>query len=56
MNKGFSYVLEEEKIIDYLKLSIEDRLNWLEEINEFTMMVLNDKEKEIRKKIRAGEI
>jgi hypothetical protein len=56
MKKGFSYIIEEEKIIDYMKLSVEDKLNWLEEINEFTNMVLNDREKRIREKLRACEI
>ncbi|MBI4723357.1 MAG: hypothetical protein HY769_10270 [Candidatus Stahlbacteria bacterium] len=56
MKKGFSYTLEEEKIIDYMKLSTEDKLNWLEEINEFTELVLNNKEKEMRAKIRECKI
>lgn len=56
MKKGFSYVLEEEKIIEYLKLSTEDKLHWLEEINEFNRIILDDRKKEIRKKLRAGEI
>ncbi len=50
--KGYSYTIEDEKIIEYIKLSTEDKLNWLEEINEFTNMVLNDKEKEMREKLR----
>jgi len=54
--KGINYTIEEEKLIEYMKLSTEDKLNWLEEINEFTNMVLNDKEKEIREKLRKGEI
>jgi len=54
--KGFSYTIEDEKLIEYMKLSTEDKLNWLEEINEFMNMVLNDKEKEIREKLRKGEI
>lgn len=56
MIKGISYTIEEEKIIDYMRLSTEDKLSWLEEINEFTNMVLNDKEKEIREKLREGKI
>lgn len=56
MKTGFSYTLEEEKIIEYMKLSTEDKLKWLEEINEFTYMVLNDREKEIRAKLRECEI
>ena len=56
MDKGFFYALEDEKIIEYMKLSTEDKLNWLEEINEFTNMVLSDREKELREKLRACEI
>jgi len=43
MKKGFQYTLEEEKIIEYLKLSTEDKLRWLEEINEFNRLILNER-------------
>lgn len=56
MCKGLSYSLEDEKIIEYMKLSTEDKLKWLEEINEITNMVLTDKEKEFREKLKKGEI
>ena len=56
MDKGFIYTLEDEKIIEYMKLSTEDKLQWLEEINEFNNMVFCDREKELRKKLRACEI
>jgi len=56
ISKGINYTIEEEKLMDYMKLSTEDKLNWLEEINEFTNMVLNDKEKEMREKLRKEEI
>ena len=56
MGKGFIYTLEDEKIIEYMKLSTEDKLKWLEEINEFTKIVLSDREKELREKLRACEI
>jgi hypothetical protein len=56
MKKGFSYTLEEEKILEYMKLSVEDKLQWLEEINAFNRMVMDDREKKIREKLRAGEI
>ena len=55
MKKGFDYTLEEEKLIEYLRLSTEDKLRWLEEINELTRAVLNEKEKAFRDKLRAGE-
>lgn len=54
--KGFSYTLETEKILKYMKLSTEDKLKWLEEINELTFRILTKKQKEFRQKIRRGEI
>ena len=56
MDKGFVYTLEDEKIIEYMKLSTEDKLQWLAEINRFNNMVFSDREKELRKKLRACEI
>lgn len=56
MKKGFSYTLEKKKLLEYLKLSTEDKLKWLEEINTFNRMVLNDRKKAIREKLRADEI
>lgn len=54
--KGFSYNLEDEKIIAYMKLTAEEKLQWLEEINRFTYHVLNDRQREFREKLRKGEI
>jgi len=30
MGKGFSYTVEDEKILEYMGLSVEDKLAWLE--------------------------
>ena len=54
--KGYSYTVEDEKLIEYMKLSTEQKLKWLEEINAFTHAVLSDEEKLIRQKLRAAEI
>lgn len=54
--KGFYYELEDDKILSYMKLTTEEKLKWLEEINEFTNMVLTEKQKALRKKLRSGEI
>ena len=55
--RGFVYTLEDEKIIEYMQLIYsQEKLKWLEEINEFTNMVLSDREKELRDKLRACEI
>lgn len=56
MDKGFVYTIEDEKIIEYMKLSTEDKLQWLEEITRFNNMVFSDREKELREKLRACEI
>jgi hypothetical protein len=42
MTEEFSYTLEDEKILEYLKLPTEDKLNWLEEILEFNKLVLGE--------------
>ena len=54
--KGYSYTVEDTKILEYMKLTIEQKLQWLEEINAFTYSVLSDEEKLIREKLRAAEI
>lgn len=38
-----------------MQLSIEEK-KWLEEINERSNMILSDREKELREKLRACEI
>jgi hypothetical protein len=45
MIEEFSYTLEDEKILEYLRLSTEDKLNWLEEIVEFNALVSKDTQK-----------
>jgi hypothetical protein len=42
MTEEFSYTLEDDKILEYLRLSTEDKLNWLEEILEFNNLVLGE--------------
>lgn len=56
MERGYSYYVEDEKLKAYMKLSTEEKLIWLEEINELTRSVLTPKEKEIREKFRKAEI
>jgi hypothetical protein len=54
--KGFSYSLEDEKILSYMKLTAEEKLQWLEDINRLTFLVLNDRQKEFREQLRSGKI
>lgn len=56
MSIGYSYTIEDDKIREYMSLSTEDRLRWLQEINEFTDLVLTTKDREIREKLRRAEI
>jgi len=44
MPKGFHFTLEKEKLIEYGKLTIEERLLWLEAAFEFNCLALGDKE------------
>jgi len=48
MPKGFHYTLEKEKLIEYGKLTIEERLLWLEAAFEFNCLALGDKERAAR--------
>ena len=54
--KGFSYHLEDEKIEAYKKLSTEDKLRWLEEIDEFTRLFQTRKAAKVREKFKRGEL
>lgn len=55
-NTGYRYTVEDEKIKEYMKLTTEEKLIWLQEIVEFTNMVLTDKEKEFQRRLRRCEI
>lgn len=54
--KGYSYYLEDEKIIEYLSLSPRMRLEWLEEIDSFNRKALTGIRRKIWEKLRRGEV
>jgi len=56
MVKGLIYTLEDEKITEYMALSVEDKLQWLYEMNEFNRLFLTGKEKEVMERLREGRI
>ena len=56
MRVGYSCSIEDENIREYMKLSTENKLRWLKEINEFTVLALNNRAREIREKLRKAEI
>lgn len=47
----FLYFPDDEKILEYSRLSDEDKLKWLEDAMLFNQMAFTEKEKEIREKI-----
>ena len=53
-NEGLFYTLEKEKIAAYLRMSTEERLEWLEDIMEFSEAALTPKEKAVRDRFRRG--
>ena len=56
MAKGFKYHIEDDKIREYMKLSAEQKLKWLEEIQKFSELAMTDEAKKIREKFRKCEI
>ena len=53
---GFHYIVEEEQILKYLQVPIEQRLEWLEEANRFLLAATPPDAREIWQKLRKGEI
>ncbi len=55
-NKGFKYVYTKEKYDAYKKLPAWQKLEWLEKMNRFLYHFMPPKSKELREKLRKGEI
>ncbi len=54
--KGYGYHLTDEAILKYMQWSIETRLTWLEEANQFLFAALPEEIKKIREQLRKGEV
>lgn len=52
MNKGFHYSLDRQQIVDYMKITAEQKLEWLEEILLFSEEALTDDAKKVREHFR----
>ncbi|MBN1115195.1 MAG: hypothetical protein JXA66_07635 [Oligoflexia bacterium] len=50
------YKLDIEQIIEYMKVPVEDKLNWLEELLEFTQKAQTQEAKEIAKKFKDEHV
>jgi len=53
---GYSYHYTPEQIREFQKLSIEQRLKWVEDMNKFLFKFRSAESKEICEKFRRGEI
>ncbi len=53
---GLEYTLEDEKLLEYMKLTAKEKLIWLEEIQLLTEKALSEEDKEIRARLMRGEI
>ena len=55
MSNGLRYTLPREKIIEYMRLSPEEKLMWLEDIFLFTIACQNETTKKIREHFRRED-
>lgn len=54
--KGYYYVVEKDKIREYMNIPPRSRLEWLEEANDFIWKATDSKTRKIREKFRRGEV
>ena len=55
-DKGYYTYVTDEQIREYMKLTTEEKLEWLEEANNFIQAASSEKDNEIRDKFRKGLI
>jgi len=55
-HNGYHYHLSDEALLKYMQWSIETRLTWLEEANQFLFVALSEENKRIREGLRKGEL
>ena len=54
--KGYGYHVTREQIRKYRRLTPKQKLEWLEEVNEFTNKFASDRVKRLHRMFRHGEI
>ncbi len=54
--KNDTYICEDSAIREHMKLSTEEKLDWLEEAVELINSSLTEKEKEFRRRLMDGTI
>lgn len=53
---GYSYFVSKEQIREWIRVPMEQKLQWLEEANDFVQKFQSPKTREIMEKFRRGEI
>jgi hypothetical protein len=53
---GFSYVVTDEQIAEWMEVPVEEKLRWLEAVCRLTWDLLPPEVKEIRELLRRGAI
>ncbi len=56
VRKGYGYHVTEEQLRKYSVLTPKQKLEWLEEVNEFTNKFASERAKRLHRKFRRGEI
>jgi len=55
-NKGYHYSITEEQMEEYSKLTLFEKLEWIEKTNQFIYSIQTDKEREMRRNIGNMEL
>ena len=55
-NRGFSYDVSEERIRFWKSISAREKLEWLEEANNFLRKAFSPQKKQTMNKFRKGEL
>ncbi|OGP33635.1 MAG: hypothetical protein A2X88_05520 [Deltaproteobacteria bacterium GWC2_65_14] len=53
---GYRYYVSDERIREWEKVPVEERLRWLEEANEFLYSVQDPQTREVWEAFRRGEL
>ena len=51
---GFSYYVSDEQLAEFAKLSLLERLNWVEAAREFTWLAQTPQTRERHERLRQG--
>ncbi|MBK9521495.1 MAG: hypothetical protein IPO13_07735 [Rhodocyclaceae bacterium] len=51
---GFSYYVSDEQLIEFAKLTLSERLSWVEAAREFTWLAQTPQTRERHERLRRG--